>query len=415
MKAKVAAVIGGGASGLAAAAELLRASSGVKKRPRVVVFEAQERLARKLCASGSGKCNLGNRHIDNSRYNGDKALISSYVTAYDAISDEEFLRDMGIYVTDDGSDRLYPMSFKADSVMTAMRGYCLSLGAEFSLADTITSVDRYGDRFLLNGSFIADAVIFACGGPSAGRLGGSASGYDLLSSLGVPRPDVYPALCALVPDKKYWPASMRGTRAHCEVSLLVNGYRVRIESGEVQFNEKTVSGIPVMDLSGDAAAMLAAGRGVSLEINKSPDIPPDELYAIAYSLLSRGAYTRAEDIFACVMPRSLYHDDLRVCAIKPDETLSPEDDRLKKFCRRVSQCVYPIYGTVGFEDAQAVRGGYGSDAVDPETCALRSLGGVYVCGELLDADGACGGYNLTFARTTGRTAGKSAAGLLLNK
>ena len=72
----------------------------------------------------------------------------------------------------------------------------------------------------------------------------------------------------------------------------------------------------------------------------------------------------------------------------------------------------PLLGTLGFDEAQVTAGGIETADLEPETMESRLVPGLYACGEVLDVDGDCGGYNLQWAWSSGRLAGYAAGGLL---
>jgi predicted flavoprotein YhiN len=69
----------------------------------------------------------------------------------------------------------------------------------------------------------------------------------------------------------------------------------------------------------------------------------------------------------------------------------------------------PVRGTMSWQNAQVTAGGVATAGIDPRTMESRLVPGLYLCGEVLDIDGACGGYNLQWAWSSGYIAGSSAA------
>ena len=60
---------------------------------------------------------------------------------------------------------------------------------------------------------------------------------------------------------------------------------------------------------------------------------------------------------------------------------------------------------LGMDSAQVTAGGVLTDGFDPATMQSKLVSGLYACGEVLDIDGDCGGYNLQWAWSSGRMAG----------
>ena len=88
---------------------------------------------------------------------------------------------------------------------------------------------------------------------------------------------------------------------------------------------------------------------------------------------------------------------------QPIVNLSADD--LHRIAARVKGFSLPITGVCGFDQAQVTAGGLRCDEFDPRTMESRLVSGFYACGEVLDVDGDCGGYNLQWAWSSGHLAG----------
>ena len=155
-------VIGGGASGLAAAIEAERTN----KNAVVTVFEKNPRVGKKLLVTGNGRCNLTNVNADIEFYYGDASFAEYALTKYDYESNIEFFNSMGLFTFSE-ENRVYPMSGQASSVLDALRFECENLGVEFLCDTFVSTVKRNENGFLINGSIKSDKEIIACGGKSS--------------------------------------------------------------------------------------------------------------------------------------------------------------------------------------------------------------------------------------------------------
>lgn len=401
-------VIGGGASGLFAAIEAARTLRGQQLEATVSVIEALPRSAKKLLATGNGRCNIANRHMSLDNFHGDKCLIDSVFEHFPMTQLEAYYKSLGLLLRDDGSDRLYPMSFSAESVLDVLQRELQRLGVELICDCKAVELSFSQQGALINGSIRADRVILACGGKAAPKHGSTGSGFELLRPLGIMPTALTPALTSLIPDKKY-PYSLKGVRAECRVELLCEGRTVATEAGELQFNEKSISGIPIMQLSGTAAELLQLGKIIQLRIDKAPSLTPSELCGFIEESLEGGALPAAK-LLVGLLPQKLYHEDLRLCSVKPDELISIKDKNLiKKLAYGIKNTVFNIIATGDFNSAQVTRGGIGSDSVFADTLQSKKYAKLFICGEMLNVDGRCGGYNLMWANSSGRLAGKAAA------
>jgi len=402
-------IIGGGASGLAAACVAMR------RGLRVLVLEKRDRVGKKLLATGNGRCNLMN--MGEPVYFGHPRFAGEVLRHCPREQVLAFFEGLGLTTVADG-DLLYPASLQAASVLDVLR---LPL-EESPLVQLVTGVEvtdigrdnsgfevhcAKGDRYT------AAAVIAAAGGPAQPRLSGSGSLFPALEALGHRLIAPRPALTGLVTQK----ADVRGLKgmrlpARCTLADAA-GRPVAATEGEVLFADDGVSGVCVMQLSRDAGALLEWGEKPRLYLDLSPLLglmprrmrrvpqgelsPPGENRAAVLAWLTqRARHLPAERLLTGALPR-LLHDRLR--------GLSPADT-----AALLAAFPLDVIGLRGFDHAQVAAGGIDPADVDPATMQSRLVPGLYLTGELLDVDGDCGGHNLLFAWAGGLLAGRHAAG-----
>lgn len=212
------AVIGGGASGLMAAySALIHAKSPL----RVVVLEKQERVGRKLAATGNGRCNLTNTQAgpDNYHTSGDIAFLDETMNAFPPERVMEIFREMGLFPVERDEGRVYPLSDQAASVVDVLRFSLAERGAEIRCGQAVTGISREkeGFRVLLGSEALrAHRVILAAGGQAAPKLGGCTDGYRLAQSLGHTLVPCRPALTALTTEPQ---RALKGCKYQGEIAL----------------------------------------------------------------------------------------------------------------------------------------------------------------------------------------------------
>ena len=81
------------------------------------------------------------------------------------------------------------------------------------------------------------------------------------------------------------------------------------------------------------------------------------------------------------------------------------EDALWRIAAGLHSFTLPVTGVCGFDQAQVTAGGLRTEEFDPRTMQSLLVPGLYACGEVLDTDGDCGGYNLQWAWSSGRLAG----------
>ena len=395
-------VIGGGASGLMAAL-----TAAKNKDHRVLVLERQQRPGRKLLATGNGRCNLTNSSCSIERYHGaDAAFARSALERFGPEDTLAFFSSLGLLTVEEPGGRVYPLSDSANSVLDVLRFALAGTGVELHTACRVESVRRERGGFAVaceNESFFADALIVACGGAAGGKLGGVTDGYEILKGLGHSRTKLYPALTPILTAPEY-PRALKGVRADASVALRRGREILAQSAGDVQFTETGVSGPAVFDVS-RAAAVSGGGAEICLDFFRGRG--DGELLAMLRER-RRGMPELDSGELLCGM----LHNRLGRMCVKyaslsgtaPLRTLSDGDlRRVLAVCRDFR---LEVRGTAGFDAAQVTAGGASTAQFDPATLQSRLVPGLYACGEVLDIDGDCGGYNLQWAWASGALAGR---------
>ena len=389
-------IVGGGASGLAAAIELKRHTNLC-----VVVLEKLDRVGKKILATGNGRCNLLNEKATPEDYN-DPDFVEKVFSAYDVQSDMDFFRSMGLLTVTDEAGRVYPRSTAAASVLDVLRLECARLGVEFRLSEAAASIRKKDGLYVVN-DIAAKTVIVACGGKAAPAQGSDGSGYALLQHFGHKISPLYPALVQIRTQVDFV-KPLKGLRTTAALSLKEKGGSLHRTKGELLFTDYGLSGIAAMELS------RFAKEGTAVGIDFVPELSKEDLLSYLRTVRDRNPERPLEQYLVGILHsrigQALLKDSLNVRLSAPCGSLS--DAQLKALAGAIKHTSIPVLGTKGFPDAQVTAGGA---VVSQFTDTLESKlsPGLFACGEILHIDGRCGGYNLTFAWSSGRLAGRSAA------
>lgn len=403
------AVAGGGASGLIAAISAARAAKNEKRKADVFVFEGKPRVGKKILVTGNGRCNLTNRNMSSEFYAGDIALFEAVYPQFNNEALIAFFEELGMPVRTDSAGRVYPMSNQASSVLDALRYEAERLGVVFHTDTKILSVKRKNSGFLLNDVFFADKLILACGGKAGPVHGSDGSGYDLLKNMGIGYSPVFPALTAL--EINSFTKSLKGIRAQGSISVKVGGKVLKRAEGELQYTEYGISGIPAMQVSGAASELvfLHKSENVIITVDSAPSMSAEQLKAFLLAEIRQNGERPCEMLLSGIMPKKLGAYILSGLSINPSKNMaSIHPTVIDKIVSAVKNKKYTLGGVRGFNDAQVTAGGVASDELYPDTLASKKIEGLYICGELADIDGDCGGYNLQWAFSSGFVAGKNA-------
>ena len=405
-------IVGGGASGLFAAARLIKESSG---KLDITVVETGAKPGRKLLLTGSGRCNLTNKDCNFSRYNTDDTnKLGSILSKFDPDDTVDFFEnDLGVLVSLKG-DLYYPSTYKSSTVTDSLRLFVLEGGAKILTETRVTGIASddgiYRVELGTGEALSARNVILATGGASYPGTGSDGEGVALTESF-VGEDNVIPFTPALVPlksDKKGLKA-LAGTRCTCKVTVVSGGQDIDSSEGEVLFTkEGGVSGICIMDISGTALSLLDAGRSVSVFLDLIMR-NPDEVYKMLSSRKNRFPSRKCSDAFAGMINKSILEAVMRDLMIDPDMTAGEiKDARLLMLSNALCGWEIPVSGSEGLDNAQVSAGGIKLSCLTENLC-VKDHPGLYVIGEACNVNGICGGYNLQWAWSSAVAAARDIA------
>lgn len=385
------AVVGGGASGLAAAIAAARAGA------LVVVLEKLPRVGKKLLATGNGRCNLGNESQAPGAYHGSMETAAVFGRFQ---GEAAFFRTLGLYVRPDEEGRLYPVTGQAASVLDALRLMCRQLGVrevcDFPVCRVTPSGGCYQIESKAGITYRAHSVILATGGSAAPRFGTGGDGFDLARALGHAVTPLSPALAPIGVHPKAVGA-LKGLRVVANVTALQNGRVVRSEQGQVQFTERALSGICVFNL--------AAYRPDTLSLDLLPWC--GDAGALLTEIFKTRENAPLEDFLTGLLPKRIGQALLKSVTDMP-MTAPASALSAKAFSALAALLKDWQFDTVletDWDSAQVTAGGV--TGIGP-TLESPILPGLFFAGELLDVHGDSGGYNLRWAWASGTLAGEMA-------
>lgn len=389
-------VIGGGASGMMAA---LTAAENTANT--VTLLERQNRVGRKLLATGNGRCNLSNLHMDISHYHGDDPAFAKIALERFGVQDTlAYFKSLGLLSVTEPSGKVYPFSDQANSVVDVLRFTLERRGVDVRCSCEVLSIGKKARGYNVrtkDESFFCDKLIVACGGAAGAKLGGTDLGYLLLCSMGHSRTPIFPSLVQLKTDTTFT-KSLKGVRTDAKLTLKHHGSTVMENSGEVQFTDFGISGPAVFELSRFAAA------GDTLLLDLLRPMTEEALAAFLLKKQSDAPDALLEDFLTGVLHNRLGRVVLQQGGWALDQRAeSLNTDRLSHLIK-----FFPleVTGLMGLEQAQVTAGGIRTSEFRADTMESRLNPGLFATGEVLDIDGDCGGYNLQWAWSSGRLAGK---------
>ncbi len=400
------AVIGGGASGLLAAITAKRKNRAL----RVAILESLDRVGKKLITTGNGRCNITNKEIDLSRFHGDKVGFAGYaLKKYSGKYLEDLFLSVGIPFVSEGN-KVFPSSLQASSVVDCLRFECERIGVELLCGKKIEKI-FCGKEFTLyspDDEISAKAVI-CCGGLYSGgeRVGSDGSLYRILKDMGYKTVRLSPSIVQLKTETDFV-KQLKGIKVDAKATLCKNGKPVKSEFGEVLFCDYGLSGPAIMNVSRETGR---SEGGFTISLDLYPDMTEEKLRDIISNRIRLLHFRSLEEFFTGMINKRLGQVVLKYCGYKladKAETLKAYD--AQKISKALKAFEVKVTGNTGFINSQVTAGGISTDEFSDKTLMSKRNRGLFACGEILDIDGDCGGFNLTWAFASGILAAESAVG-----
>jgi len=402
------AVIGGGASGMAAAL------AAKKYGAQVTLFEKNDRVGKKILATGNGKCNLGNLALSQEQYYcKDKEKLRKLFQVFSAEDTISFFESMGLMVRSKNG-YLYPYSEQASGVLDVLRMGLAQKQIQVAAGREITGASYQQARgsFEVRGPWGEEGnfqkLIIACGSPASLKRGEGMGGYYLAREFGHQVTDLLPGLVQLKSDDGFIKA-LSGVRCQGSIRLTAAGRGLASEQGELQFTDYGISGIPVFQLSRIAAHCIKEKKEVMVIVDFFPDQDKDSFLEKNRIRFEAKKEQSLEEYLTGTLNKKINMVVIKKAGFRPGMKVKEAGwegvRHLLELCR-----TFPIHISAAnpMEKAQICAGGVDFGQVD-ERLESKLVKGLYFVGEVLDVDGKCGGYNLQWAWTSGFIAGRAAA------
>lgn len=417
-------IIGGGASGLISAIsafeELKRA--GFERRVSISILERKDKVGRKLLATGNGRCNLTNKNMDIKFYYSDcLEAVDKVISDFDISMTIEFFEGLGLMTRCGEEGKIYPYSLQASSVLDVLRGKAGEYGINEICSSDISRVSAQREEFILKDrggkTYRADSVIMAPGGCASPNLGSDGSGFKLMTELGHKLNRVFPAITQIKTETDVV-KSIQGIKVEGALDIVIDGVSVRRETGEILFTEYGISGpavFKVARLVGDTVGK-NKHKNILAVIDLMPEIDKDSLLEILKKRVEIFKNKNMDEFMTGTVNKRIGQTIVKMSGLRlSDPVLLLDSEKMSRLCNNIKGFTLKCIGTQSFQNAQVTAGGISLKEFDKETLQSRLVRGLFACGEILDADGECGGYNLQWAWSSGYKAGKHAAEYLIRK
>lgn len=393
------AVIGGGASGLFAAI------SAKNENTDVTIYEKEKRVGRKILATGNGRCNMTNTTASYNDYHSlDIKFIYPTIERFWVDQTLDFFENIGILWKEEDDGKVYPYSDTASAVLDVLRQKLEKSGVITECEFGVKKIKKKNNQFIIedkNGNRKrADRVIIATGGMAGAQLGSDGSGYKILEGFGHKITKLYPSLVQIRTETDTV-KKLKGIKVNAKVSV-----GDKEKTGEVLFTDYGISGPPVFWLS----SYIEGEKEIAL------DIMPEYSYTDISDMITKRVNTLGdiplEDFFVGMLNKRVSQALLKHIGVEPLSRLASSLSRkeIQAISSIIKNFKLQIKGTSTWNNAQVTKGGADVSQFNADTMESKLVKGLYCCGEVLDVDGDCGGYNLQWAWSSGYIAGIYASG-----
>lgn len=395
-------IVGAGPAGMMAALNAARLGA------KVMLFDSNLSVGRKLQVTGSGRCNITNQAIHPNKYT--CADSESLAKIFDGFGYQElvnFLEDIAIPTFSTLDGWCYPRSESAAAVVDTFATALRLHGIELHLGCKIMDIQIHDGRFnLLSAidSYQVTRVIVAAGGMARPELGSRGDCYPILRRMGHSIVPVHPALAPILADVKVL-HKLQGVRMDVDLQLWRKNKLLAESHGNVIITQWGLNGPAAMDLSHhiDKDSL----GDLHLQMNLLTDSEP---FLRQLFIRKQKENWPVRTLMQSVLPFKVPPVFMRLAGLSPDISVSSLSNLQKESLFKVlTSFRITVEGTKDFRFAQSSAGGVPITEIEPETMMSRKISNLYLAGETLDVVGPCGGFNLQFAFSSGVLAGKSAA------
>ncbi len=400
------AIIGAGASGLIAS--IVSAKDGMS----VVVYEKNDKIGKKILATGNGRCNITNREIEISNFHGlNPQFAKSTLSQFNFRKCEEFFNSIGIEFKEGEKGRLYPMSLQSSSVVDLLVYEAKRVGVIFKLNSYVENIEKREDKFLIktqNSSDLFSKILIATGGLATPSLGSSESGYEFAKIFNHNIIKPFASLVQVVSNTSFLKL-VSGVKINGFIKVLIDKKEVNSTYGDILFTNYGLSGSAVLDISRSVSLGVLQKKNIEIILDLFSLLSKDELLSLLQKRVKFANDKNIEFWLEGLINKKLTSIIVKNANLRSDIKFAKELNKkdLLKIVYAIKNMKLNIIDTKGFKSAEVSAGGVDVRDINPQTMESKLQKGIFFGGEVIDIDGDCGGYNLQWAWASGFIAGKN--------
>jgi len=401
-------IVGAGAAGMIAAI------TAATNNNRVLLLEKLSTIGSKLKATGGGRCNLTNTLSNDefmSHFGPEGRFMSPALNALDHKELQNFFRTIGVETHSPDGFRIFPVGHDSKSIIVALQREMQRVSITVMCEQKVIALEHNELRITairtIDDTFIAKNIIIATGGMGYPVLGAEGDGYHLVESVGHTVTELHPAMMPLK-TKENWGANCRAdTIAKVEMRVDIKKYKKLFARGDLIFTKQGIRGPVVLDFSREITPLLSKFGEVPILINMIKGMNEEQIRNYFKSELNRNKSQTTLSLVESLLPTSVAIELCKLAQADSELTLKKLSGIVRdNLIRLLANTPLTINGHDGFKMAMITRGGISLKEIDPNTMKSKKMAGLYFCGEVMNLDGPCGGYNLQWSFASGYLAGK---------
>jgi predicted Rossmann fold flavoprotein len=401
-------VIGGGPAGIMASI------SAAKEKKSVLLLEKLSKIAAKLKATGGGKCNLTNTLSTEefmAKFGKNGRFMSHALEAFNASDLRDFFASIGVETIARDGFRVFPLDHSSSIILKALDDELERLKVKVDCSVEIQTIQKKDDIFIINSQsniYKTKNIILATGGLGYPTLGATGDGYIYAKDFGHEVTSLHPAMMPLFTKEKNFAACKADTIAKAILKVDLPKYKKLKLTGDLIFTNNGIRGPVVLDFARELTPIIAKHNEVPLLISFLKGMNEEQIYTHIKKEIEKNPTATVLENLTTLLALSVATEICNICEINSSEKFKNIDGiKREKLIKTLAWTPLTVTGHEGFKNAMITRGGIELKEIDSKTMQSKLISGLYFCGEVVNIDGPCGGYNLQWSFSSGNLAGKT--------